>query len=100
MLKLFLVVTMTCQAGERLVDLSGKLPSNLRYVDIVVSVEPAYARLYISQLGFPDSFQQCCSGKHTAVLHLPVAGAQFCIKQSQPQMKWKAKVLLRPDVEL
>lgn len=100
MLKLLLVATMTCQAGARPVDLRGKLPSTLRYVDIVVSVEPAYTRLYISQLGFPDSFQQCCSGKHTAVLHLPVASAQFCVKQSQPQMKWKAKVLLRPDLEL
>ena len=100
MLKLLLVAATTCQAGGRFVDLGGKLPNNLRYIDILVSVEPSYTRLYISQLGFPESVQQCCSGKPAAVLHVPVAAARFCILQSQPQMKWKAKIILRPDLEV
>ena len=100
MLKLVLVAALTCQAGERLVDLRDRLPKNLQYIDIVVSVEPAYARFYIYQLGFPDSFQQCCSGKSTAVLRVPVGEARFCLRQSQPRMKWTARILLRPDLEL
>jgi hypothetical protein len=100
MLKLVLVAALTCQAGEQLVDLRGKLPKYQQYIDILVSVEPAYSRFYIYQLGFPDSFQQCCSGKPTAVLRVPVGEARFCIRQSQAQMKWTAKILLRPDLEL
>jgi hypothetical protein len=100
MLKILLVAAMTCRPGERLVDLSGKLPRNLQYVDVVISVEPFYSRLYIYQIGYPDSFQQCCSNKPTAVLRVPVGAGRFCIRQSQPQMKWNAKILLRPDLEM
>ena len=57
--KLLIVAALVCQPGERLIDLTGKLPRGLQFMDIVVSVEPFYARLYIYQLGFPDSFQQC-----------------------------------------
>jgi hypothetical protein len=59
--KLLLVAALACQPGDRLIDLSGKLPRNLQFMDFVVSVEPFYTRFYIYQLGFPDSFQQCCS---------------------------------------
>jgi hypothetical protein len=100
MLKLLLLATLTCQAGERFVDLSDKLPKNLQYIDILVSVEPAYTRFYIYQIGFPDSFQQCCSGKLTGVLRVPVGAARFCLRQSQRPMKWTAKILLRPDLEM
>jgi hypothetical protein len=100
MLKLWLLAALTCQAGERLVDLNGKLPRSLQYIDILVSIDPAYTRFYIYQLGFPDSLQQCCSGKSTAVLRVPVGAARFCVRQSQRQMKWTAKILLRPDIEM
>jgi hypothetical protein len=95
-----LVAALACQPGDRLIDLSAKLPRALKFIDIVVSVEPFYTRLYIYQLGFPDSFQQCCSNKPTSVLRVPIAGRQFCVRQSQPKMKWHMRTILRPDIEL
>jgi hypothetical protein len=98
--KLLIVAALVCQPGERLIDLSAKLPRGLQFMDIVVSVEPLYARFYIYQLGFPDSFQQCCSNKPTSVLRVPIGAGRFCIRQSQPQMKWRVRALLRPDIEM
>jgi hypothetical protein len=98
--KLLLVAALACQPGERLIDLSDKLPRNLQLVDLVVSVEPFYSRFYIYQLGFPDSLQQCCSNKPTSVLRVPIGGGRFCVRQSQPQMKWRVRALLRPDIEM
>jgi hypothetical protein len=69
-------------------------------MDFVVSVEPFSARFYIYQLGFPDSFQQCCSNKPTSVLRVPIGTGRFCVRQSQPQMKWRLRGLLRPDIEM
>src|SRR5437868_9397107 len=59
--KLLLIAALVCQPGERLIDLSSKLPRGLQFMDVVISVEPFYSRLYIYQLGYPDSFQRCCS---------------------------------------
>jgi hypothetical protein len=97
--KLLLIAALACQPGERQIDLAGKIPRALKFLDIVVSVQPSYARLYIYQLGFPDSFQQCCSNKATSVLRVPIGTGQFCVKQSQPQMKWNIRAILKPDVE-
>jgi hypothetical protein len=63
--KLLLVAALACQPGDRLIDLSGKLPRGLQFTDLVASVEPFYTRFYIYQLGFPQSRQQCCSNKPT-----------------------------------
>jgi hypothetical protein len=98
--KLLLIAALTCQGGDRLVDLSGKLPRGLQYMDFVVSVEPFYTRIYIYQLGFPDSFQQCCSNKATSVLRVPIGAGRFCIRQSQPQMKWHLRAIAKPDIEM
>jgi len=98
--KLLIVAALVCQPGERLIDLTGKLPRGLQFMDIVVSVEPFYARLYIYQLGFPDSFQQCCSNKPTSVLRVPIGTGRFCIRQSQPKMKWRVRALLKSDIEM
>ena len=98
--KLLIVAALVCQPGERLIDLTGKLPRGLQFMDIVVSVEPFYARLYIYQLGFPDSFQQCCSNKPTSVLRVPIGTGRFCIRQIQPKMKWRVRALLKPDIEM
>jgi hypothetical protein len=97
---LLIVAALVCQPGERLIDLSGELPRGLQFMDFVVSVEPFYARMYIYQLGFPDSFQQCCSNKPTSVLHVPIGAGRFCVGQSQPLMKWRLRGLLRPDIEM
>jgi hypothetical protein len=98
--KLLIVAALACQPGDRLIDLSGKIPRGLQYLDFVVSVEPFYTRLYIYQLGYPDSLQQCCSNKPASVLRVPVGAGRFCVRQSQPQMKWRARALARPDVEM
>ena len=98
--KLLLIAALACQPGERLIELSGKIPRGLQFIDLVVSVEPYYTRFYIYQLGFPDSFQQCCSNKPTSVLRVPVGDGRFCIRQSQPQMKWRLRGLLRPGIEM
>ena len=98
--KLLIIAALVCQPGERLIDLSRELPRGLQVMDFVVSVEPLYARLYIYQLGFPDSFQQCCSNKPTSVLRVPIGTGRFCVRQSQPQMKWRLRGLLRPDIEM
>lgn len=98
--KLLLIAALACQPGERLADLSGKLPRSLQFIDIFVSVEPFYSRVYIYQLDFPGSFQQCCSNKPSSVLRVPVGTGRFCIRQSQPQMKWHIRIMAKPDIEL
>jgi hypothetical protein len=97
---LLIVAALACQPGDRLIDLSGKLPPDLQYMDFIVSVEPFYTRFYIYQLGYPDSFQQCCGYKPTSVLRVPVGAGRFCVRQSQPRMKWRARALARPDIEM
>jgi len=69
-------------------------------VDLIVSVEPYYTRLYIYQLGFPESMQHCCGNKPTSVITVPMVDGLICIHQSQPQMKWHIRALLRPDLEM
>jgi hypothetical protein len=98
--KLLLIAALACQPGERLIDLSGKLPRGLQFMDFVVSVEPFYTRFYIYQLGFPDSFQQCCNNKSTSVLRVPIGAGRFCVRQSQPRMKWHLRTVAKPDIEL
>ena len=100
MKSLLLLMALTCQPGERLLDLSDKLPRGLQSLDLVVSIVPFYARIYVYEAGFPDSFQQCCNNKRTSVLRVPVASGRFCVRQSQPQMTWKIRALIKPDIEL
>ena len=46
----FLVAAaLACNPGDRLIDLSSKIPRGLKSMDFVVSVEPFYARFYIYQ---------------------------------------------------
>jgi hypothetical protein len=98
--KLLIAAALACQPGDRAIDLSGKLPRGLQYVELIVSVEPFYTRLYIYQPGYPDSFQQCCNNKPTSVLRVPIGTGLFCVRQSQPQMKWHLRGVARPDIEM
>jgi hypothetical protein len=97
---LLIAAALVCRPGDHLIDLSGKLPHGLKFVDLIVSVEPFYTRFYIYQPGYPDSFLQCCSNKPSGVLHVPVIDGHFCIRQSRPQMKWTVRLVLRPDLEI
>jgi hypothetical protein len=98
--KLLLVAALVCEPGDRLINLSSKIPRGMRSMDFVVSLEPFYTRFYIYQPGFPDSVQQCCNGKPAGVLRIPIVDGRFCVRQSQPQMKWNVRALLRPDIEM
>jgi hypothetical protein len=97
---LLIAAVLTCRPGDRLIDLRSKIPRGLKFVNLVVSVEPYYTRFYIYQPGYPDSIQQCCSDKPSAVLRLPVVDGRYCIRQSQSQMKWHLRALLKPDLEM
>ena len=92
----FTLIALACSPGDLLIDLSGKLPRSIKIIDLLVSVEPFYARLYVYQPGFPDSSQSCCRNQPSSVLKLPVIDGRFCVKQSQPQMKWKLQIIGRP----
>ena len=87
-----------CNPGDRLIDLSAKLPRAVKSVDVLISVEPFYTRLYVYQPGFPDSSKPCCRNQHSALLQLPVIDGRWCLRQSQPQMKWKLQIIARPDI--
>ncbi|WP_024341570.1 hypothetical protein [Bradyrhizobium japonicum] len=91
-----MLTVLACIPGDRLIDLRDKLPRTVRTIDLLVSVEPFYARLYVYQPGFPASAQSCCRNLPNSVLKLPVIDGRFCIRQSQPKMKWKMQVLGRP----
>jgi hypothetical protein len=97
---LLVAALLACNSGDRSIDLSGKIPSAMTSMDFVVTVDPFYARLYIYRPGYPEGFQPCCSDKRTSVIHVPVMDGRFCVKQSQPNMKWNIRALLRPDIEM
>jgi hypothetical protein len=97
---LLLFVALACQPGERLLDLGSKLSQHTPFLNLLVSVEPFYARVYIYQAGFPDRFQQCCSNKRISVLRVPVGTGLLCIRQSQPRMTWKIRGLAKGGIEL
>ncbi|WP_156526816.1 hypothetical protein [Bradyrhizobium sp.] len=94
------LIALACNPGDRLLDLSAKLPRGIKTIDILISVEPFYTRLYLYQPGFPDSSQSCCRNQSSSVLKLPVIDGRFCIKQSQPQMRWKLRIIGRPEEEI
>jgi len=66
------LIAIACNPGDRLIDLSGKLPASLKTVDLLISVEPFYARLYVYQPGFPDSTQSCCRNLPSSVVTLEI----------------------------
>jgi hypothetical protein len=98
--KLLLVAALACQPGDPLIDLSGKPPRGLQSMDFIVSVQSFYTQVYIHHLGYPDSFQQCCSNKPTSVLRVQIGTGRFCVRQSQSQMKWSVQAVLRPGIEM
>jgi|SRR5665213_666651 len=97
---LLTAAVLACNPGDRLIDLSNKIPRGLKSVDLVVTVDPFYARFYIYQAGYPESIQHCCNNKRMSVIHVPVVDGRFCVRQSQPNMKWRVQVLFRSDIEM
>ncbi|MDE2379870.1 hypothetical protein [Bradyrhizobium sp.] len=96
-MKALVLAALICNPGDRLIDLGGKLPPTVKSIDLLIAVEPYYTRLYVYHPGFPDSIQSCCHGSPTSVVRLAVTDGRFCLRQSRPQMKWKLKVIVRPE---
>jgi hypothetical protein len=65
--KLLIAAVLARLPGNRLIVWSGKLPRGLQFLDFIVTVESFYTRLYIYQLGYPQSIQHCCN-KPTSVI--------------------------------
>ena len=70
-----------CNPGDRLVDLRDKVPWRLHEIDLMVTVEPFYARFYIYEPGFPESLQHCCGNKRASIIKVPVVDGRFCVRQ-------------------
>jgi hypothetical protein len=95
-----ITAVLACNSGDRLVDLRDKIPRGLHSIDLMVTVEPFYARFSIYQPGFPESLQHCCGNKRASIIKVPVVDGRFCVRQSQPQMKWTVRALFRPDIQM
>ena len=44
---LLITAVLACNSGDRLVDLRDRIPRGLNSIDLMVTVEPFYARFYI-----------------------------------------------------
>ena len=97
---LLIMAALACNPGDRLVDLRDKIPRGLNSIDLMVTVEPFYARFYIYQPGFPESLQHCCGNKPSSDYQGARGRRPFCVRQSQPQMKWTVRALFRPDIQM
>ena len=98
--KVLIAALLACQPGHRLVDGSDRISHGTFSADILVTVEPLYARLLIYPAGHFEAVQRCCRGRQVAVMHVSIENGRFCIGQSQPQMKWTLRLSLRPSMEL
>ena len=88
---------LACAFGFHLVDWSDRIPTSYTVVNFVITVQPFYTRLTIYTLGHPDERLPCCGNKPTSVIILPRGDGKFCIRQSQPNMKWQMKVVPMQD---
>ena len=77
-----------------------EIPRGQNSIDLVVTVEPFYARFYIYQPGFPESIQHCCGNKPSSIIRVPNIDGRFCVRQSQPRMKWTVRAIFRPDIQM
>jgi hypothetical protein len=97
---LLITAALACNPGDRLVDLRDKIPRGMNSIYLVVTVDPFYSRFYIYQPGFPDSVQHCGGNRPTSVIKVPVVDGRYCIRQSQPQMKWTVRAMFVPDLQM
>jgi hypothetical protein len=97
---LLVMAALACNPGDRLVDLRDKTPRGQNSIDLMVTVEPFYARFYIYQPGFPESLQHCCGNKPSSIIKVPNIDGRFCVRQSQPRMKWTVRAIFRPDIQM
>jgi hypothetical protein len=76
---LLVAALLACHSTHRLIDLRGKIPPAMNY---------------------REAFQPRCANKRASVIHVPVIDGRFCVRRSQPNMTWKIRALLRPDIEM
>jgi hypothetical protein len=97
---LLVMAALACNPGDRLFDLRDKTPRGQKSIDLMVTVEPFYARFYIYQPGFPESLQHCCGNKPSSIIKVPNIDGRFCVRQSQPRMKWTVRAIFGPDIQM
>jgi hypothetical protein len=98
--KILIAAVLACQSGHQLVDWSDRIPPGIQLADVVVTVEPFYARLLIYRPGHPDTMQRCCNGKQASVVRVAIEDGRFCIGQSRMQMKWSLRLMFKPGISL
>jgi hypothetical protein len=59
--KLLIMAALICQPGDRLIDLGGKIPRGLQFVDFVISVEPFYAAFISISLDTQTAFSSAAA---------------------------------------
>ena len=95
------MAALACNPGDRLVDLRDKISRGLNSIDLMVTVEPFYARFYIYQPGFPDS--RLLSPRQQAFFDYQGARWSTAVSASDKVargMKWTVRALFRPDIEM
>jgi hypothetical protein len=97
---LLIMAALACDSGDRLVDLRDKIPRGLNSIDLMVTVEPFYARFYIYQAGFPESLQHCCGNKPSSIIKCPLSTAVSASDKVSRGMKWTVRALFRPDIQM
>jgi hypothetical protein len=88
-----IVTALACATGFQLIDWSARISPDYAIVAFVISVEPFYSRITIYSLDHPDERLPCCGNNPTSVITLPRGSGKFCVRQSQPSMKWKIRVV-------
>lgn len=97
MYKVLLIATLVCKPGDQFVDWSESIPSTAKTLDLVITVEPFYSRFYIYPVGHAENIQPCCGNKRTSIIEVLAESRRFGIRQSQPNMKWSVRVMLKPS---
>jgi len=98
--EILLAAMIACQPGHRLVDWSDRIAAGIRGADVVVTIEPFYARVLLYRPDRPNAVQRCCNGKSASVIHMDVTDGRFCVGQSQRQMKWTLHLTFQPGIGL
>ena len=83
--KLLLVTALACLPGDRLVDLTNKIPRDIRSMDFIVSLEPFYARFYIYQPGFQTASNNAAAASRQAFCEYPSLMAGSASDRASPK---------------
>jgi hypothetical protein len=98
--KLIIAAALACQPGHRLVDWSDRLPAGTYAAEFTITVNPFYTRVLIYRPGHPEEVLRCCGDRPISTVRVPITDGRFCVGRSQPQMTYKLRLTLKPDLAL